>query len=103
MKVFKGTLKNGVIVMETFYYLMNVNLLAFLCGYNVIKRKHELSKIQRKRIYFINRLEYAELKIFCICVGVYRSYEGNGYNKIYEILSTLKNKNLKMNKILIEK
>ena len=28
----------------------------FSCGYNVIKRKHELSKIQRK-INFINRLE----------------------------------------------
>ena len=27
------------------------------CGYNVIKRKHELSKIQRKKINFINRLK----------------------------------------------
>ena len=30
------------------------------CGFNLIKRKHELSKIQRKRINFINRLKYAE-------------------------------------------
>ena len=28
----------------------------FSCGYNVIERKLELSKIQRKRIHFINRL-----------------------------------------------
>ena len=34
------------------------------CGYNVIKRKHDLKKIQRKRMNFINRLKYAEHKIF---------------------------------------
>ena len=37
-----------------------------VCGYNVNKRKHELSKLQRKKIIFINRLKYAELKIFSI-------------------------------------
>ena len=30
------------------------------CGFNLIKRKHELSKIQLKIINFINRLKYAE-------------------------------------------
>ena len=30
------------------------------CGYNVIKRKHELTKIQTKRINFVNRLNYSE-------------------------------------------
>ena len=29
----------------------------FVCRYNVNKRKHELSKIQRKKINFINRLK----------------------------------------------
>ena len=38
----------------------------FSCGFNVNKRKHELSKIQRKKINFINRLKYAEVKIFSI-------------------------------------
>ena len=38
----------------------------FSCGYNVIKRKNELSKIRKKKINFINRLKYAEQKIFCI-------------------------------------
>ena len=28
------------------------------CGYNVLKRKNELSKIQGKRINFIKRLKY---------------------------------------------
>ena len=37
------------------------------CGYNVNKRKPELSKIQREKISFINRLKSAEVKIFSIC------------------------------------
>ena len=75
----------------------------FGCGYNVIKRKHELSKIQRKKINFINRLKYDEQKIFCICIDVYKIYEGDDFDKIFEVLSTLKNKKLKINNILIEK
>ena len=38
-----------------------------VCGYNVNKRKHKLSKIQRKKISFINRLKYAEVKT-CRCI-----------------------------------
>ena len=74
----------------------------FSCGYNVNKRKHEHSKTQRKRINFINRLKYAEVKIFSICVDVYKSYEGDDYHKINEALSTLKNKQLTINNTLIE-
>ena len=73
------------------------------CGYNVIKQKHQLSKIQRKKINFINRLKYAEHKIFCICLDSNKIYDGDDYDKIYEVLSTLKNKKLKINNILIEK
>ena len=73
------------------------------CGYKVNKRKHELSKKQRKKINFINRLKYAEVKIFSICVDLYKLYEGNDYDKIYKVLSSLKNKKLKINIILIEK
>ena len=54
------------------------------CNYNVIKRKNELSKIQRKKINFINRLKYAEQKIFCICINIYKIYEGDDYDKIYK-------------------
>ena len=74
----------------------------FLCGNNVIKRKNKLSKIQRKKINFINRLKYAKQKIICICIDVYKIYEGNDYGEIYKVLSILKNKKLKINNILIE-
>ena len=66
------------------------------CGYNVNKRKHELSKIQRKKIIY--RLKYAEVKIFSICLDVYKYYEGNHFDKIYEVLSTPNNKKFKKNR-----
>ena len=74
----------------------------FSCRYNVNKRKHELSKIQRKKINFINRLKYAEVKKFCICKDVEKIYEGDDYDEIYKILSTLKIKKIKINNTLIE-
>ena len=64
----------------------------FLCGYNENKRKHELSIIQRKKLDFINRLNYAEVKIFSICVDLYNIYDSGDYDKIFEVLSKLKNK-----------
>ena len=63
----------------------------FPCGYNVNKRKHELSKIRRKKINFFNRLKYAEVKFFSICVDIYKIYEGDDYDEIFEVLSALKN------------
>ena len=39
-------------------------------GFNLIKRKHELTKIQQKEVKFTNRLKEAEHKILCICVDV---------------------------------
>ena len=66
------------------------------------KRKHELSKTQRKKINFINRLKYAEVKIFPICVDLYKIYEGDDFDKIYEVLSTLNNKKSKINNTLID-
>ena len=52
----------------------------FSCGYNVNKRKHELSKIQRKKSNFKNGLKHAEHELFCICVDVYGTYEGDDYD-----------------------
>ena len=62
----------------------------FSCNYVVSKRKHELSKIQRKKINFLNRLKYAEVKIFSICVDLYKIYEGDDYDEIYKFLLKLK-------------
>ena len=47
-------------------------------------------------------MKYAEVKIFSICVDLYKIYEGNDYDEIYKILSTLKNKKLKINNNIIE-
>ena len=59
-------------------------------------------KYKEKKINFLNRLKYAEVKIFSICVDVYKIYDGDDYDEIYKVLSTLKNKKLKINNILIE-
>ena len=48
-------------------------------------------------------MKYAEQKKFCICIEVNQLYEGDDYKEIYKVLSTLKNKKLKLNIILIEK
>ena len=77
--------------------------ICFGCGYNLINRKNKLSKTQRKKINFVNRLKNAEHKLFCICVDVYINFEGDDFDKIFELLSTLKNKKVKKNNILIEK
>ena len=74
----------------------------FSCNYVVSKRKNELSKVQRKKINFINRLKYAEVKIYSICVDVYKLYEDDDYDEIFKDLSTLKNKKLKINNTIIE-
>ena len=66
----------------------------FSCGYNVNKRKHELSKLQQKS--FVNRLKYAEVKIISICVDVYKIYGGDGFDKIFKVSSKLKLKKLKV-------
>ena len=73
------------------------------CGFSLIKRKHEPTKTQRKKTNFVNRLNYAELKTFCICEDVYKIYEANDYDKLYGNLSTIKIKTLNINYILIEK
>ena len=59
-------------------------------------------KYKEKKINFINRLKYAEVKIFSICVDLYQIYESDDYDKIYKVLSTLKNKKLKIKNKLIE-
>ena len=74
----------------------------FSCNYVVFKRKHELSKLQRRKINFINRLKNAEQKNFFICIDLYKIYDGDDYDEIYKILSTLKNKKLKINNNLID-
>ena len=67
------------------------------------QKKHELTKVQRKKNNFINRLKNAELKIFGKCVDVYKTFECDKFDKIYEVLSNLKNKKLKIKTISYSK
>ena len=69
------------IVIEILYFHTNTNGLAFHADITYTNKKNQLSKIQRKKINFINRLKYAEVRIFSICVDVYKIYEGNDFDK----------------------
>ena len=62
-----------------------------------------MNSLKIKEKNSISRLKYAEHEISCICVDVYRINEGDDCDKIYEVLSTLKNKKIKINNILIKK
>ena len=61
------------------------------CEFNKTK-KHELSKFQRKKNKFHKSIKICRTNFFCIFVDVYKIYEGNDYDKIYEVLLTLENK-----------
>ena len=73
------------------------------CGYNKLKQKNELPKIQRKRTNFINRFKNAEHKIFRLCIEAYKLKDGNHYDDIYKSLCKLKIKKIKIINILIRK
>ena len=47
-------------------------------------------------------MKYAEVKIFSICVDLYKIYEVCDSDEIYKVLSTLNNRKLKINNTLIE-
>ena len=49
----------------------------FSCGYNANKKSMKSLKYNEKKIIFFKRLKYAELKIFCIRLDVYETYEGS--------------------------
>ena len=52
------------------------------CEYIVIKQKSELRKFQRNR-NFLNGLNYGERSILCICIHVYRIYDGNDADNLF--------------------
>ena len=75
----------------------------FSCGYNVSNASMNSVKYNVKKTNFISRLKNAELQKLCICVDVYKNYKDIDYNKTYDVLSTLKNKKLKISNIINEK
>ena len=73
----------------------------FSCGYNVNKQKYELFKIQRKKKFY-KSLDICRSQEIFLCVDLYKIYEGDDYDEIYKVLSTLKNENIRINITLIE-
>ena len=72
------------------------------CGYNVKKQQNNISKNSRiKKI--INGIKCSQSKKFCICIDVYKIYEDDDFNEIYEVLSSLKSGKLKFKNEKIEK
>ena len=102
MKLLKNMLNIVDIVVETCYFHMNMNLLVFDVDSIYLKKVQTLWKTTKK-INFINGLKNAAHKIFCICIDVYKIYEGDVYDKKSEVLSTIKKTTLKINKIIIKK
>ena len=47
-------------------------------------------------------MKNAAVKKFSICVDLYKIYEGDDYDKIYDVFSTLKNKKRKISNALFE-
>ena len=62
MKLLKNMEKNVDISIDIVQYEYEFTCIA--CGYNSIKRKQELSKVQQKLINFIKRIKNAEPKTF---------------------------------------
>ena len=102
-EIIKNMLNIVDIAIETHYYHTNMNGLVSHVDITLLNENMNSLKFNGKKINFINCLKYAEFKIFCICVDVYQINEGDDLDKTSEVLSTLKNRKLKINTILIEK
>ena len=101
MELSKKTPKNVGFAIEIRYYHTNMNLLAFHVVITLTNGSMISLNYNGKNI-FMNRIRYAEIQIFSSCVDAYKIFEGNDYDKLYDVLSTLKNKKLKRkNNILI--
>ena len=65
---------NAYLVIEIQHYHTNMNGLAFHVGIMLLNESMNSLKYKIKK-NFITRLKYAEHKIFCICIEVYKIYE----------------------------
>ena len=90
------------IAIERLYFHTNMNLLVFRGDSTQLKENvNSLNYNERKIIILIDK--NMQNRNFFICVDVYKDFEGYDYDKLYEVLSTLKKGKLKINDILIEK
>ena len=102
MKLYKNMPNVVGNVFEIISYPMNMNLLVSHVDTSLTNESMNSLKFNEKKINFINRLKYAGVKIFSICVDVYKTYEGADFDEIYKVLSTMKNEKLKIFHTLIE-
>ena len=77
MKFYKNKLNIVAIADEKFLKTFEYEWSCVSCRFNFIKRKHELTKVQRKKLNFIKRLKYAEHKICYFSIEVNKTYEGD--------------------------
>ena len=80
MKLLKNMLNIVAIAIEIPSYHTKVNGLAFQVDSTYSKENTNSLNFNEKK-NLINRLKYAEHKIFCICVDVYKIYEGGDFKK----------------------
>ena len=55
------------------------------------------------KMIFFKISKYAELKIFCICIDGYETYEGDDFNELYKVFSEFRNNEAESKNMLIEK
>ena len=92
--------KNACIVQETLYYHLNMNTLVFHVDTTLWNEKMNLVKFQGKKQNFVDRLDYAQLKLFCICIAVHKIYEVNDMNEILNVLSRIKTGLISKNQLI---
>ena len=80
MKEYKKMVLFVNTVIETCYFHMNMNGFVLDVDITQSNEKNKLSKISGKKNSFVNRIKYAEYKIFCIRLEVCKIYESNDYN-----------------------
>ena len=69
----------------------------------LLKTEKMTEKSFRKKINFIIRLKFAQHKLFCISVNVYKIHEGDEFEEFFEVLSKFQKKKLKFQTKFVEK
>ena len=62
----------------------------FSCGYNVIKQKYEVTKVQRREINFTNQFRCAQHKILCTCTKGYKINKSEDFKEFFNVLPIFK-------------
>ena len=97
-EVIESKLKNACISYEKTFCLIKMNYCL-----HIIKKSREITELQRKKIGFINRLKYAQHKILCIYIDLYKLYEVNDFIQFFDVLSRIRDRKLRIKIEVTEK